>query len=86
MSRTPTFVRLNLDEIVAMNIDPAAYGVLLSSNRQALLIEDDRAKSQADIPAGWYAIATKVRLGGKTIKDNTAPIDPTERRGIGAFG
>lgn len=84
--RTPTYVRLNVDEIKAMPAGHAATFAAGLRPHERLMIDDDRRLSDTDIPGEWMEIAHKVRIAGRTLKDRDGPIDPTERRGLGGLG
>lgn len=82
MSRTPTYVRVNVDEIATLHLDTVV--AMCRDRGELLMIEDYRSAGLGGVivPDDWYAAADKVVLGSVVKKDNQAPIDPTQRKGV----
>lgn len=83
--RTPTFVRLNVDDILAMPKGSALTFASGLRSYEALLIEDDRRVDKM-IPDEWREAAHVITVAGVTVKDSFKPLDKTERRGLGSAG
>lgn len=79
MPRTPTFVRLSLEEVKAIRVTPEAFFAGLDSHTH-LMIEDLEVRSIDDIPEEWRAVAHRIRIHGKAVQDTTGgPQEETDR-------
>jgi len=79
MTRTPTFSRMNLDEIAEVCVPADVFVRALHMRGELLLIEDGRRLPLSAVPFEWRDAADKIRLGGITALDRTGTYEPTNR-------